>query len=112
MCRPGRRRDRRLAVAGRGAAGLDLRLELGHLLGAGQVLEQVVLLLQLRVALDQLFDLLLQHLHLLSHGVHQVALHQVLREKASERDTLTFTFLPPCFLCEEDILFKPHQTAY
>lgn len=84
LCGPGWGRGRRLTGAGRGAAGLDLRLELSHLFGAGQVLEQVVLLLQLSVALDQLFDLLLQHLHLLPHGVHQVALHQVLRME--ERD--------------------------
>lgn len=75
--RQGRRR-RRLPRPRRGSAPrLDLSLELGHLLGAGQRLQQVVLLLQLRVALHQLLDLLLQHLHLLAHGVHEVALHQV-----------------------------------
>lgn len=79
--RGGASRDRRLGGAGRGATSLDLSLELSHLLGAGQGLEQIVLLLQLSVALDQLFDLLLQHLHLLAHGVHQVALHQILEEE-------------------------------
>lgn len=44
---PGRTQDWRLAGAIWGAAGLDLGLELSHLLRAGQVLEQVVLLLQL-----------------------------------------------------------------
>lgn len=72
-------------AARRGAAGLHLRLELSHLLGAGQVLQQVVLLLQLRVALNQLLDLLLQHLHLLAHGVHQVTLHQVLQRGGQGR---------------------------
>lgn len=65
---------------GRRGAGLNLGLELGHLLWAGQCLQQGVLLLQLGVTLNQLLDLLLQDLHLLSHGVHQVTLHQVLRQ--------------------------------
>lgn len=64
---------------GRWGAGLNLGLELGHLLRAGQCLQQGVLLFQLGVTLDQLLDLLLQDLHLLTHSVHQVALHQVLR---------------------------------
>lgn len=50
--RGGASRDRRLGGAGRGATSLDLSLELSHLLGAGQGLEQIVLLLQLSVALD------------------------------------------------------------
>lgn len=66
---------------GRRGAGLNLGLELGHLLRAGQCLQQSVLLLQLGVALNQLFDLLLQDLHLLTHSVHQVAFHQILTDR-------------------------------
>ena len=66
---------------GRRGAGLNLGLELGHLLRAGQGLQQSVLLLQLGVALNQLFDLLLQDFHLLTHSVHQVAFHQVLTDR-------------------------------
>lgn len=78
-----RRASERSSGGGGGRGGrrpcLDLGLELSHLLWAGQRLQQGVLLLQLRVALDQLLDLLLQDLHLLAHGVHQVAFYQVLR---------------------------------
>lgn len=56
----------------------DARLELLQLLRAGQVLQQVVLPLQLVVLLRQLFDLLLEDLHFLPHGVHQVVLDQIL----------------------------------
>lgn len=81
--------DRGLDGAARRAVRLHLRLELGHLLRAGQVLQEVVLLLQLSVALDQLLDLLLQDLHLLSHGIHQVALHQILQDERDEQGVTT-----------------------
>lgn len=56
----------------------DARLELLQLLRAGQILQQVVLPLQLVVLLRQLFDLLLEDLHLLSHSIHQVVLDEIL----------------------------------
>ncbi|TNN81926.1 hypothetical protein EYF80_007834 [Liparis tanakae] len=49
----------------------DVRLELLQLLGTGQVLQQGVLPFQLVVLLRQLFDLLFEDLHLLTHCVHQ-----------------------------------------
>ena len=63
---------------GGGSSGALLARQLAQLLCVGQGLEHGVLPLQHRVPLVQLLDLLLQHLHLLAHGVHQVALDQVL----------------------------------
>lgn len=56
----------------------DAGLELLQLLRAGEVLQQVVLPLELVVLLRQLFDLLFENFHLLSHGVHQVVLDKIL----------------------------------
>lgn len=55
--------------------------QLPELLRAGQRLEQGVFPLQHRVPLIQLFDVFFQHLHLLPDGIHQVTLHQVLKDK-------------------------------
>lgn len=63
----------------------DAGLELLQLLRAGQVLQQVVLPLQLVVLLRQLFDLLLEDLHLLSHGIHQVVLDKILLRGEEQR---------------------------
>lgn len=67
-----------LIVQGQQHVRWDAGLELLQLLRASQVLQQVVLPLQLVVLLRQLFDLLLEDLHLLTHRVHQVVLDKIL----------------------------------
>lgn len=69
--------EQRCAVAALG----ELFGQLPELLRAGQRLEQGVFPLQHRVPLIQLFDVLLQHLHLLADSIHQVTLHQVLKDR-------------------------------
>lgn len=103
--------DWSLGSAGGWVVGLDLGLELGHLLRASQSFEQVVLLLKLSVSLDQLFDLLLQHLHLLAHSVHQVALHQVLRRRERKRwlDKYFIRLLLPCVPWEKKTSCSNHM---
>lgn len=80
-CELGRRGRRLRSLRGRRRrrAGLNLRLELCKLLRTGQVLQQVVFLLQLRVSLNQFFNLFFQHLHLLTNSIHQVTLHKILK---------------------------------
>lgn len=62
---------------GRGRASLQLGLELGKLLGTGQCLQQIVLLLQLGIFLYEFLDLFLEDLHFLSNCIHQMAFHQI-----------------------------------
>lgn len=64
----------------------DARLELLELLWTGQVLQQVVLPLELIVLLRQLFDLLFEDLHLLTHCIHQVVLDKVLSQGRRRRN--------------------------
>ncbi len=79
-CELGRRGGRLRSLRRRWRrAALDLRLELCELLRTGQVLQQVVFLLQLRVSLNQFLNLFFQHLHLFTDRVHQVTLHQILK---------------------------------
>lgn len=80
-----RRPLRAVIVQGRERVCRDARLELLQLLGAGQVLEQVVLPLKLVVLLCQFLDLLLEDLHLLSDSIHQVVLDQILENKKTEK---------------------------
>lgn len=74
----------RCAVAALG----ELFGQLPKLLRVGQRLKQGVFPLQHRVPLIQLFDVFFQHLHLLSDSIHQVTLHQVLKDK--ERGNLNW----------------------
>lgn len=78
----GRALDQRVLVQlQRRRQAAELTGQLAELLRVGQRLQHSVLTLQRRVSLVQLFDLLLQHLHLFANGVHQVALHQVLNAR-------------------------------
>lgn len=70
----------------RAAALGELAGQLAELLRVGQRLEHSVLALQHRVPLVQLLDVLLQHLHLLAYGIHQVALHQVLKQRRRRQE--------------------------
>lgn len=70
-------KERRCAVAALG----KLIGQVPELLRVGQRLEHGVFPLQHRVPLVQLFDVLFQHLHLLADGIHQMTLHQVLKDK-------------------------------
>ena len=83
---------------GRGRASLQLGLELGKLLGTGQCLQQIVLLLQLGIFLYEFLDLFLEDLHFLSNCIHQMAFHQILKGRegrAVGEKGLTFYWLFP-----------------
>lgn len=78
------KRRRRTAAA---AAALDeLTGQLAELIRICERLQHSVLALQHRVPLVQLFDVLLQHLHLLTNSVHQMALYQVLKERKRQQE--------------------------
>lgn len=70
-------------------------LELLQLLWACQGLQEGILTLQLRVFLHQLSNLLLQDLHLLSHSIHQMILHQVLLQRKSKQSHSLAIMAPP-----------------
>ena len=83
---------------GRGRASLQLGLELGKLLGTGQCLQQIVLLLQLGIFLYEFLDLFLEDLHFLSNSIHQMAFHQILKgRKGRGEGGHTFNVLLTCF---------------
>lgn len=65
----------------RAAALGELTGQLAELLRVGQRLQHSVLSLQDRVPLVQLLDVLLQYFHLLTNSIHQMAFHQVLKDK-------------------------------
>lgn len=52
--------------------------QFGEGVGAGILPQDLVLELELCILLEEVLDLLLEHLHLLSNSKHQVRLHQVL----------------------------------
>ena len=64
--------------------GRQRRRQLGQGLRGGVAAQDLVLVLDGAHALHQLLDLLLEHLHLLPHRVHEVRLDQVLQHKDSD----------------------------
>lgn len=87
--------QRRRCAAALGELTGELIGELAKLLRVGQWLQHSVLALQHWVPLVQLLDVLLQHLHLLTNSIHQVALHQVL--KYEERENKLIKMSPHSF---------------
>lgn len=103
---------------GWGLAGLTQQ---GQCLRTRGRLQDVVLVLELRVLLDEFLDLFFENLHLFSDGVHQMALYQVLeinKDCHEPRITVIFIYLmksnPPCITYHATVhsVFVSFSIAY